>query len=220
MKKIIPLLLILIQFSSYSQESDNQAKSEEKYDYKVNGYVILNEYDRDNMDLKDKKYEAGHFRYNVIGEFTHKDDTQEFKYVLIQIVQFNRKIGSLTDANGKPVDKIKLYYTDNEIKNLKKKEKKAAVNEFYEIPNKLNYIDIGDQENIFWVKEEEFNSYLEKGYIKKRYYLTPQFAYGASLTIPFKIRPEVDDFNMKITPEISLGGYLGMRGRLSRYKSI
>ena len=123
MKKTILFLLILIQFNSYSQETNSQAKSNEKYDYKVNGYVLLNEYDRDSMKLKDRKYEAGHFRYNVIGEFIYKDNAQEFNYVLIQIVQFNRKIGSLTDDNGKPVNKIKLYYTDNEKKNIRKKER-------------------------------------------------------------------------------------------------
>ena len=83
-----------------------------------------------------------------------------------------------------------------------------------------NYIDIDDENKMFWIKKDRFEKYIKQGYIKKRYHTPIQLAYGASLSIPFKIRPATGDFNMKITPEITLGGYLGLRRRLSRYKPV
>jgi hypothetical protein len=87
-------------------------------------------------------------------------------------------------------------------------------------PYKKDYIDVDDENKIFWIKKESFEKQLENGYIKKRYHLNPELAYGASLSIPFKIRPSIGDINMKITPELSLGGFIGGRFRLNRFKNV
>jgi hypothetical protein len=83
-----------------------------------------------------------------------------------------------------------------------------------------NYVNIDDQDKMFWLKKDKFEKLLNQGYIKKRYEWPVQVAYGANLSIPFKIRPQTDSINMKITPEISLGGFIGLRKRLNRYKPI
>lgn len=87
-------------------------------------------------------------------------------------------------------------------------------------PYKYNYVDIDDENKKFWIKKDKFNQYIEKGFIKKRFSKKIQVAYGASLSVPFKIRPEVGDRNIKITPDLALGGYIGFRYRLNKYKPI
>ena len=89
-------------------------------------------------------------------------------------------------------------------------------------PRKINYqkkyINIDDQDKLFAIKTSDFNSLIENGYIRKRYRQNYHIAYGATFTIPFKIRPEVNEENIRITPELTLGGFIGGRVRINKYK--
>nr|WP_299174668.1 hypothetical protein [uncultured Allomuricauda sp.] len=229
MKSFKYILWVICPLLVFSQES-GQSYSEERFDYKVDGYVIMEKFDRQKKEIifDGDKYEAGNFRYEKIGDGNYKVNGQDFNYVLIKILNFSRSV-ELVDGNKK----LRFYRTKKEVENMKAKKPVTSVSMpewatykdskgyyYKEIPNTTDYIDIGDQESIFWMKEEKFNESLEKGYIKKRFYLDYQVAYGASLSIPFKIRPTIDEINMKITPELSLGGFLGGRKRLNRYKPV
>ena len=229
MKKYIIWIFILITISSNAQEG--QTESVEKFDYKVDGYVIMEKFDRDKKEIifDKEKFEAGHFRYEIIGKANYKKDKQDFDYVMVKILGFNSKHWKVDPTTKK----LRIYRTAEDIEKLKRKKstKQGDIPHWSDFKDNIGYystevdyredfIDITDQETIFWMKQEKFDNYVNDGFIKKRYYLTPQVTYGASLTLPFKIRPSIDTLNMKITPELAIGGYLGMRGRLNRYKSI
>ncbi len=127
-----------------------------------------------------------------------------------------------------PFTKDSIYKKANEITFIKSWNKKGWFKRFFTSSDTIrystrfikNYVDVSNQDKVFWLKKDKFNKHIEKGYIQKRYQTPIQFAYGASLSIPFKIRPNIKEQNMKITPEISLGGYFGLRKRLNRYKPI
>ena len=50
--------------------------------------------------------------------------------------------------------------------------------------------------------------------------MKPTFGYGTTLALPFKMRSEINEEPMRITPEITLGGFFGPRFRLNKFKSI
>jgi hypothetical protein len=112
---------------------------------------------------------------------------------------------SLLKKTEPRITHLKILQADNSSKEYKYREK---------------YVDIDDQDKRFWIQKHKFQKYQDQGYIKKSYHIKYQAAYGASLSIPFKIRPETRGKNMKITPEISLGGYIGGRVRLSKYRPV
>ncbi len=225
------LFLVLLIISNVNAQEENQSQSVEKFDYKVDGYVLMGEFDQDKKEInftKDK-FVAGNYRYEVIGRSTYKTEDQDFKYVLVKILGFSAKNWKVIPSEKK----LRFYRSPKNIAELEKNKPKIQGEKnhwsdykdshgyyYFQVDYKPDYIDITDQNKIFWLKEEKFNTYISDGFIKKRYYLKPQFAYGASLSLPFKIRPSIDTLNMKITPELAIGGYLGLRQRLDRYKAI
>lgn len=215
--KHLLLIFLLFSFVLYSQNDESQATSEEGFKYKIDGYVVLNEFDRNKKEivLDGKKFEAGRYQFNEIGKFKYKTDKQEFDYYLLQIVKFKSKIDQF-ESDSSSADSLTIIPYNRFFRRLFD----TAYGEKKKIKNELDIVDIGDQNEIFWLKADRFEKYIEDGYIKKRYNRPIQIAYGASFTVPFKIRPEVQDLNMKITPELMLGGYLGLRKRLDRYKSV
>ena len=78
------------------------------------------------------------------------------------------------------------------------------------------YINSDDNLKYFWIRKDHLDKMLEDKFIDVSYE-TPNvnLSYGASLTLPFKYRPKTDDKNVKITPDITLGGYIGFKWRLS-----
>ncbi len=199
-----------------NSQEESQVKSDEKFNYMVNGYVLFNEYDQNNNQLKYKSIQAGKYLFDIIGKsrYSNTKEEKDFYYYLIKIVPFERGFVQKGDS-------LRLLYTKKEKEKFPKKWK-ANSGIYSVIKNKTNIIDIGDQEDVFWIQKDIFDHYLNDGYIKKKYYTwlkSFQFAYGASLSIPFKIRPEIQDKNMKITPEISLGGYVGVKWRIHKYKN-
>ncbi|MEX0968402.1 MAG: hypothetical protein WD077_14300 [Bacteroidia bacterium] len=79
-----------------------------------------------------------------------------------------------------------------------------------------NYVNSSDNHVFFWINENELNRYVENGFIVKSYKApNARLTYGANLSLPFKLRPKLSDHNIKITPDLTLGGYIGIKYRLS-----
>lgn len=182
------ILLILINSSYYSQQTD----SDEKFDYSAVGHFILKNYNiLKDSTLNTFKVPSYGTRFVLKNKIPHP--INDYNIYLVDILNYPEK------------------YT-------KGKKKDSIIN--YALKGDSTYINIDDNNKLFWIKVEEFNRLKEEKWIVKRYYMYPKFAYGASFSIPFKIRPKTDKLNMKITPEITLGGYFGLKQRLSRYNDI
>lgn len=150
-----------------------------------------------------------------IPEQTQESDIRNYATLKQKIeAEYKSKIDSETKALKKYTDSLKALPLRKpcliQIKNRK--------GEFKPYPFEKKYINIDDQEKHFAIETSKFNALIENGYIRKRFRQNYHFAYGASLTVPFKIRPEVNELNMKITPELSLGGFVGGKWRINRYK--
>lgn len=147
---------------------------------------------------------------NVFNQEEYLDYTKKVKSVNNF---FETKVIKLKNQLSVSIDS--LLADSNEISGIEVLNKSKDT-----IQYRSYYVDIDDQNIKFWMKKDKFDKYLENGYIAKRYERKYQFAYGASLAVPFKIRPETKGQNIKITPELSLGGYAGGRVRLNKYKPI
>ena len=162
-----------------------------------------------------------------ISKYVTEEEVKKHNNTVDSLYFETRNKVSLINRNI-PVRKDSIYQYANKIVSIKSTKENNWFKELisgekissYNYDYKENYIDVDDQDKMFWLKKDKFDKYLTQGYIKKRYQIPVQFAYGASLSIPFKIRPETKEQNIKITPEISLGGYFGLRKRLNRYKPI
>ena len=116
-----------------------------------------------------------------------------------------------------PTNDYNIYLID--ILNYSEKDKNGKLIS-YDLKGNNTYINVDDNNKLFWIKAEEFERLENEKWLVKRYHMKPKFAYGASFSVPFKIRPETSELNMKITPELTLGGYFGLKQRLSRYNDI
>ena len=82
--------------------------------------------------------------------------------------------------------------------------------------NSSAFVNGSDNGNYFWLDKSELDSYIADKFILKSFRIpNTKLAYGASVSLPFKLRPKIDEQNIKITPDITLGGYLGLKWRLS-----
>ncbi|WP_024771761.1 hypothetical protein [Aquimarina macrocephali] len=192
MKNYKTIFVTIFLFSSIVifSQQPSQNKGDEKFDYSTVGHFPLWDYDA----ATNAPDTGGGFKIPTFGT----------RFVLKNKIKH-------------PSEDYNIYIID--VLNWPEKDKKDQVIS-YKMQGNTTYINVDDNDKRFWIKAEEFNRLLDEKYIVKRYYLSTQFAYGASLSVPFKIRPKTDDFNMKITPEIMLGGYLGLKHRLNRYKDI
>ncbi len=78
------------------------------------------------------------------------------------------------------------------------------------------FVNSSDNDKYFWLRKDELDNYLADGFIKKSYKIPNLNAtYGANLALPFKLRPKTSGQNIKLIPELTLGGYLGLKWRIS-----
>lgn len=139
--------------------------------------------------------------------------SEEFK---LSHSNFYFKVITIKDHPGKEYKIVEISFPD--YKRMKRGRYKSIETDS---ANSSNYIDSSDNGSIFWMKETVFNELLEKQFIRKYYRRRyPSFAYGATFALPFKMRPETHGQNMKLTPEIQLGGYAGCRIRLTRHSDF
>jgi len=86
----------------------------------------------------------------------------------------------------------------------------------FDLTNSVIKINSGDNEKYFWISKEELNRLVADNYVEIKYETYKfKWDYGASVSIPFKYRTKTDDQNIKITPDLTLGGYLGLRTRIN-----
>lgn len=92
--------------------------------------------------------------------------------------------------------------------------------------NSPDFINANDN-NLSWcLKRTDFDALLKQGTIVPLHVLSirPTLDYGAKVSLPFKLRFRVRDElsgklnNIRITPDITLGGYLGPRWRINPSK--
>jgi hypothetical protein len=83
------------------------------------------------------------------------------------------------------------------------------------LTNSTQFVNSADNQGYFWIRQDELNNLLDDKTIKKSYKFTHNLAYGANVSLPFKLRPKVNDQNIRITPDITLTGYLGVKHRIS-----
>jgi len=90
--------------------------------------------------------------------------------------------------------------------------------------NGTDNIKSGDNE-YFWLKKDEFDNYTEENNlgincIYKSYKRKPFLTYGANLSLPFKLRTKVNNKNVSIETDITLGGFAGLKWRWSPTMNI
>jgi hypothetical protein len=84
------------------------------------------------------------------------------------------------------------------------------------LTNNTQFVNSADNEQYYWIRQDELDNLVTDKTVKKSYKLTINPAYGASVSLPFKLRPKTEGQNTRLTPDITLGGYLGIRWRISR----
>ena len=88
------------------------------------------------------------------------------------------------------------------------------------LTNSDQYLNSEDNKKYFWIKQDELDNLIEDKTVKKRYKLSSDLAYGATVSLPLKVRPKYLEHNVRFNPDISLGGYLGFRHRISRREAF
>jgi len=194
------LLCFQISIGQYSQ------KSSEPFTYEANGFVRFNDVTVTNtgatpaINLNNTfKIPAAKIQFVKVNEIIHP--TNNYKCILVQVVPITASYSRASKLKGLIPAKS---YTDPLV-------------------NNLVYINSNDNPKTFWIKSEDFADLLSNEYVVKRYrkLFVPQFTYGGTLSIPFKLRPQLNDsVHLKITPEFTLGGYAGFKFRLMRYKPV
>lgn len=170
----------------------NVAQEQEETDpffYKVNGLVYLYEYTHDSQDKR-------------IGKAKIPKEGLKFKIV----------------RNGKTNNKDSSYHV---IKFLRIINDDIVVgcDSIGNLKGDTTFINSDDNEKYFWILKAELDS-LKKNKFITLSYRTPNthLTYGASVSLPFKLRTKTAGQNIKITPDITLGGYIGAKFRISQTK--
>lgn len=206
-RKILIIGLTCLVSLAYSQE--NNQISDEPFAYQVNGIVPVFKFNNEYVKPSGVNFFLGNYNYNIVGKYQVLIEGATVEYVLLKLQGFKYKVASA----GLQKYSDSTYLVPKEPYQNKKKYKP------YISKKTPSLVDIEDQDEVFVIQSSKFEYQLNEGFIRKKYEVNKmQFDWGASLTIPFKIRPTIDDINMKITPELSLGGFFGMKKRLSRYK--
>ena len=148
-------------------------------------------------------------KYNYPDSNDLKTNISELKN---SILELKKKISNLKD------DILSEIQKDKNISNIKVNENSSKVGN---INNETVFINSKDNGNYFWIYKDKFDSLVIDGNIKK-YYTTWLYGndidYGANVSLPFKLRPSINETNIKISPELSLGGYLGWKWRVNSKK--
>lgn len=205
-------LLLFSVFTQLSAQENNQI-SDEPYAYQVIGYVNAYLYNGQEVKPSGNQVRLGNYKYNMVGKYQITESNTVIEYVLLQLQPFSFKISPVVADKDSAVYKDSLY--------IVKKNSRNQVTESKYIKKSPNVVDIEEQQNVYVLQSAIFDYQLEQGFIRKQYetsWRKSRFDWGASLSVPFKIRPEIRNINMKITPEIALGGFVGFKKRINQYK--
>jgi hypothetical protein len=185
MEKTIIQLVFLFFFTGMIIGQQVQI-SEDPYNYKVEGLVYVKEFNEAKKE-KDaiQRIPKEPLKFRIVGKEVDKIDNSSF-----YIIRFL------------PIDGDKDY--------IKQGDKK------FKLRGDKLYINSEDNNKYFWLRKDEFDNYMTENFITKSYKtFIPKITYGANISLPFKLRTSIDGENIRITPDITLGGYLGTKWRLS-----
>ena len=197
MAKYFIIAFITLTFAAFSTQA-------QEYKQELDGplFYEANKGIQFNM-LKFKEGQSSGFTRELSDEF--KLAPSGFKFEIVSIRKSNDK--------DKEYNIVEISFPKLESKNSDSTQANVKTSNLYINPK--------DNGSIFWMKEAEFNDLKEKKFIReyrrRRY---PSIAYGPSISLPFKVRPKVQNQHMKITPEVALGGYVGPKIWLSRYSDV
>lgn len=86
-------------------------------------------------------------------------------------------------------------------------------------PNQMSlYVTSKSNGRLFWISKAALDAKIAEGHVLRRYrrwFRAVSLATGAALSLPFKLRPAAEGRNLKLETDVTLGGYLGIKMRLS-----
>lgn len=232
LKRNIKIIFIILMIFASSQSTQGQLKSlEEPFAYRFNGHIKVYLLDEKSDNFKylpnsaDRKifYGENSLFYKSGIYYENLEEEKKLKYYKISPVkyeksilvpqkdysEYDRSIDDLEYKNGS-----KLYRNNCNGNNCKKHKNTVWIVE------KEETISVKDQNKTFLVESIRFDELELEGFIYKEYQMSDwDVDYGAQLSLPFKLRPKLNGDNMRITPEINLGGFLSSRYRIDRRKN-
>ncbi len=201
MKKTILICIFLYTIVAITFGQQSQI-TEDPYYYQVKGYVTVKEFDLSTRTKTTiQKTPMSPLRFKIVGEET--DQTDHTTYYIIQFLAIKSESDEtiVTTVTGPRRYRTKTRRVVSTLKG-------SAI-----------FINSDDNDKLFWLKKEELDSYITKGFIFKSYKIpSATVSYGANISLPFKLRSKTDGQNIKITPDLTLGGYLGVKWRLVHTK--
>ncbi|MFO7448166.1 MAG: hypothetical protein R6W90_17535, partial [Ignavibacteriaceae bacterium] len=139
---------------------------------------------------------------------------------LVYVKEFDRSSRDTTSVRRIPKEPLRFRIVSNEFFGTDNKADTICVIQFLEIKNdsfdikikalNVSFITSNDNNEYFWLRKKDLDNYMRNNFIQKSYMLSsiPKFTYGARVSLPFKFRPSIGDENRKITPQVTLGGFL------------
>jgi hypothetical protein len=92
---------------------------------------------------------------------------------------------------------------------------------FEKLKGSQDYINSADNGTRFVIEASVLDKLITDRNIEKYFFkFIPKFITGASISTPFKFRPEIGDRNYTFSPELSLGPYAGLNMRLDKTNPI
>lgn len=196
---ISAIFLVFLTEAVYGQQ---QQSGEDPFFYKVSGLVYVQEYNSlTRSKTSNLKIPKEPLKFRIVSKETESSDNSTY-----YVIQFLR-------IKPESDETVKVTITG-------KGENKTTTREVLStLKGSSVFINSDDNDKYFWLRKDELDNYMADGFITKSY-KTPNtnIAYGANISLPFKLRPETNGQNIKITPDLTLGGYLGIKWRISKTK--
>jgi len=199
MKKPIFTLLMLF-FVTVMTCAQQLQITDEKFYYEIGGLVYVKPYyiHTKTKETNDRfiKIPKEKLQFRIVSKQIDSKDNSTY-----YVIQF-------------PFEKI------NKDSNIGDGEKNNSTN----CQNNAEYIKFGNNK-YYWLRKDEFDNYVEENdlgvnCIYKSYRQRPFFTYGAKLSLPFKLRTKVNNKNVAMETDITLGGFAGCKCRLSPTMNI
>lgn len=224
-KQLFKVLFLLLSANLIGQR---YIPSGDSYTFKINGLVYLIEFNQDDNDLGTELFHAIDQNFVRMAKYTKTvvggGDKANIDYYIV----------TLSDSffyEIVPDEKIQEYldkeeYNENYTAYKKISKKKHGKSEIKWAKDDPKVIDFGDLGKYFAIKVSDFDKLVQEKYILKRYRTLGEtsyplkLAYGAQISVPFKIRFQIEGQPLRLTPELSLGGFVGGRIRLKKYDPV
>ncbi|WP_298505079.1 hypothetical protein [uncultured Maribacter sp.] len=224
-KTIICLFCLLFSVVKFYSQEEN-----EPFSYKFKGHIPMfklnlskNDFETIKVgnDQKRKVYFGYDLLFNKIGVFYENTDTgQKVKYYKVSPLRYKYSIevpSSDYTNYGVSSSDVATGFKVFRVKNKDLKDNLSDKRNTTILKKSDNDVSYGDHDNVYLIPSTEFDEYETEGDIYKKYRLGHlDFDYGAQLSVPFKLRPKINDDNMRITPEFQLGGFMSLKTRIDR----